>query len=75
MAAGLDARAFRLACLRECAVYEIDQPEVLEFNLAALAVHDVAPIAMLEHGFQSWTPTAWLTEGLLPTYRRRHGGV
>ncbi|MDT5066899.1 MAG: hypothetical protein QOK02_3054 [Mycobacterium sp.] len=26
VAAGLDARAFRLPCLRECAVYEIDQP-------------------------------------------------
>jgi methyltransferase (TIGR00027 family) len=82
MAAGLDARAFRLTCLRECAVYEIDQPKVLEFKLATLASHDVPSIArvepvgvdlrddwgaaLIERGFQSWTPTAWLIEGLLP---------
>jgi methyltransferase (TIGR00027 family) len=82
MAAGLDARAFRLACLGECAVYEIDQPEVLEFKLSTLAAHDVAPIAivepvavdlredwgaaLIERGFQSCAPTAWLVEGLLP---------
>jgi methyltransferase (TIGR00027 family) len=82
MAAGLDARAFRLACLRECAVYEIDQPEVLTFKLSTLAAHHVEPIAvvepvgvdlredwgtaLIERGFQSWAPTAWLIEGLLP---------
>jgi methyltransferase (TIGR00027 family) len=82
MAAGLDARALRLTCLRECAVYEIDQPDVLEFKHFALAAHDVSPVAMvepvgvdlredwgaalIEHGFQTWTPTAWLVEGLLP---------
>jgi methyltransferase (TIGR00027 family) len=82
MAAGLDARAFRLTCLRECAVYEIDQPEVLEFKHNTLASGGVARIAMLEsvgvdlredwgaalieHGFQPRTPTAWLVEGLLP---------
>jgi methyltransferase (TIGR00027 family) len=82
MAAGLDARAFRLTCLRECMVFEIDQPQVLEFKLTTLAFHDVSPIAMvepvgvdlredwgaalIERGFQSWIPTAWLVEGLLP---------
>jgi methyltransferase (TIGR00027 family) len=82
MAAGLDARAFRLTCLRECAVYEIDQPEVLKFKHCTLTAHHVAPIAivervgvdlrldwgaaLIERGFQSWTPTAWLLEGLLP---------
>jgi methyltransferase (TIGR00027 family) len=82
MAAGLDARAFRLTCLREAAVYEIDQPEVLKFKHSTLAAHHVSPIAMLEpvavdlredwgaalieSGFQSWEPTAWLIEGLLP---------
>jgi methyltransferase (TIGR00027 family) len=82
MAAGLDARAFRLTCLCECAVYEIDQPEVLEFKLSTLAAHHVSAIAivepvavdlredwggaLIERGFQSWAPTAWLVEGLLP---------
>jgi methyltransferase (TIGR00027 family) len=82
VAAGLDARAFRLPCLRECAVYEIDQPEVLKFKHSTLAARHVAPIAMvepvgvdlredwgaalIEHGFEYWTPTAWLVEGLLP---------
>ncbi|MBJ7337144.1 MAG: SAM-dependent methyltransferase [Mycolicibacterium sp.] len=82
VAAGLDARAFRLECLRECKVYEIDQPEVLKFKLATLASRHVPPIAMvepvgvdlredwgsalIEHGFEYWTPTAWLIEGLLP---------
>jgi methyltransferase (TIGR00027 family) len=82
MAAGLDARAFRLTCLRQCTVYEIDQPDVLTFKLSTLAARHVEPIAMLEpvcvdlredwgaalieRGFQTWTPTAWLVEGLLP---------
>jgi methyltransferase (TIGR00027 family) len=82
MAAGLDARSYRLTCLRECAVYEIDQPEVLKFKLMTLAARHVSPVAILEpvgvdlredwgaalieRGFQSWAPAAWLVEGLLP---------
>jgi methyltransferase (TIGR00027 family) len=82
MASGLDARAFRLGALRECAVYELDRPEVLGFKMSTLAALDVAAIAMveavavdlredwgaalIEHGFESFTPTVWLIEGLLP---------
>lgn len=82
MASGLDARAYRLDCLRGALVFELDQPEVLEFKRASLAGLKVGPIpeleavavdlredwgaALVEHGFQPSVPTAWLIEGLLP---------
>src|ERR1700742_4527695 len=43
LAAGLDARGWRLPWLRRTVLYEIDQPKVLEFKSATLAVHDVEP--------------------------------
>ena len=82
LAAGLDARAWRLAWPDRSVVYEIDQPKVLEFKLETLESHDVAPIAtqvsvgidlrqdwpkaLTDAGFDPSAPTAWLAEGLLP---------
>jgi methyltransferase (TIGR00027 family) len=82
LAAGLDARAFRLAWPGGSAVYEIDQPKVLEFKHDVLAgkgasprcEHRLVPVDLREDwagaltaaGFDPGTPTAWLAEGLLP---------
>ena len=43
LAAGLDARAWRLPWVDGSVVYEIDQPKVLEFKTQTLAGHDVRP--------------------------------
>jgi methyltransferase (TIGR00027 family) len=82
LASGLDARAWRLDWPAGCAVYELDQPKVLDFKTATLAAHGVAPLARfvgvpvdLRHdwptalranGFDAEAPTAWSAEGLLP---------
>jgi methyltransferase (TIGR00027 family) len=82
LAAGLDARAWRLDWPEGSVVYEIDQPKVLQFKTETLESHDVAPIAthvsvgidlrqdwpkaLLDAGFDPTVPTAWLAEGLLP---------
>ncbi|OBF10350.1 SAM-dependent methyltransferase [Mycobacterium sp. 852002-10029_SCH5224772] len=46
-AAGLDARAYRLAALTGRRVYEIDQPAVQAFKDAALTAHGATPLADL----------------------------
>ena len=82
LAAGLDARAWRLPWLSDTVVFEIDQPRVLEFKADTLLAHgarsaarDVAvpidlrqdwPTALRGAGFDDSRPTAWLAEGLLP---------
>ena len=82
LAAGLDARAWRLDWPAGSVVYEIDQPKVLAFKTSRLQSHGVAPVAAhvavgidLRHdwpaalraaGFDSNVPTAWSAEGLLP---------
>ncbi|MCW2650596.1 MAG: methyltransferase [Mycobacterium sp.] len=82
LAAGLDARAWRLDWPAGCVVYEIDQPKVLAFKtstlesrgVAAVAAHVGVPIdlrhdwpaALREAGFDAGAPTAWSAEGLLP---------
>jgi methyltransferase (TIGR00027 family) len=82
LAAGLDARAWRLDWPMGSVVYELDQPKVLEFKAATLKSHSVAPLATymgvpvdLRHdwpaalrgaGFDATRPTAWSAEGLLP---------
>jgi methyltransferase (TIGR00027 family) len=82
LAAGLDARAWRLDWSTGSVVYEIDQPKVLVFKTSTLEAHGVAPIAThvgvpidLRHdwpaalrdaGFDPGAPTAWSAEGLLP---------
>ncbi|QUR68028.1 SAM-dependent methyltransferase [Mycobacterium spongiae] len=82
LAAGLDTRAWRLPWPDAITVYELDQPEVLEFKLATLregealpaATHVEVPVdlrddwpqALLRAGFDVTAPAAWLVEGLLP---------
>lgn len=81
LAAGLDARAWRLAWPDGVTVYELDQPKVLEFKSAALQQHGARPgpnqvnvpvdlrqdwPKSLQHaGFDASEPTAWSAEGLL----------
>ena len=43
LAAGLDARGWRLPWVDGTVLYEIDQPKVLEFKAQTLAQHDVTP--------------------------------
>jgi methyltransferase (TIGR00027 family) len=81
LAAGLDARAYRLAWPAGTTVYELDQPEVIEFKSKTLAqlgaqpaadrravaidLRDDWPKALLDNGFDPTRPTAWIAEGLL----------
>jgi len=81
LAAGLDARAYRLPWPDGTTVYELDQPEVIEFKSKTLADlgaqpsaerHTVAidlrndwPKALLDNWFDPTRPTAWIAEGLL----------
>jgi methyltransferase (TIGR00027 family) len=43
LAAGLDARGWRLPWVDDTVLYEIDQPKVLEFKAQTLAQHDATP--------------------------------
>ncbi|MDT5244925.1 MAG: hypothetical protein QOD36_2301, partial [Mycobacterium sp.] len=43
LAAGLDARAWRLAWPQGTRVYELDQPKVLDFKSSTLRAHGTAP--------------------------------
>lgn len=81
LAAGLDARAWRLPWIHGSAVYEIDQPQVLSFKADTLAARGARPAtryqavpidlrsdwpaALRDAGFDPSTPTAWSAEGLL----------
>jgi methyltransferase (TIGR00027 family) len=82
LAAGLDSRAYRLSWPAGTAVYEIDQPKVVEYKTEILHSHgaiptairrpvpvdlrDDWPAALTAAGFDRTEPTAWLAEGLLP---------
>jgi methyltransferase (TIGR00027 family) len=82
LAAGLDARAWRLDWPTGSVVYELDQPKVLDFKVATLDANGVTALAThvgvpvdLRHdwpatlrasGFDPALPTAWSAEGLLP---------
>jgi len=82
MAAGLDARAWRLPWVDGSVVYEIDQPKVLQFKAQVMESHQARPAAahvavpvdlrqdwpsaLLQLGFDPSQPTAWSVEGLLP---------
>lgn len=82
LAAGLDARAWRLPWIDNSVVYEIDQPKVLAFKAETLKRHKVTPAAryvpvaidlrddwpraLRDAGFDPTEPTAWAAEGLLP---------
>jgi methyltransferase (TIGR00027 family) len=82
LAAGLDCRAYRLAWPADGAVFEVDQPRVLEFKQQVLDQRGAVPstrriaiatdlrddwaAALIAAGFDPGRPTAWALEGLLP---------
>ena len=81
LASGLDTRPYRLAWPAGTVVYEIDQPDVIEFktrtleDLGAKPTGQRRPIAidlrddwqsaLKDAGFVTSLPTAWSAEGLL----------
>ncbi|MBJ7341122.1 class I SAM-dependent methyltransferase [Mycolicibacterium sp.] len=81
LAAGLDARGYRLPWPDGTVVYEVDQPEVIEFKTTTLAgigatpaathrtvaidLRDDWPKALKDNGFDPTQPTSWSAEGLL----------
>ncbi|BBZ10403.1 SAM-dependent methyltransferase [Mycobacterium branderi] len=81
LAAGLDSRAYRLPWPPGTTVFEVDQPQVIDFKTAALAelgaqptadrrvvaidLRDDWPAALKEAGFDHAQRSAWVAEGLL----------
>ncbi len=81
LATGLDARAYRLPWPDGTVVFEVDQPDVIEFKSKTLAelgaqpkadrrtvaidLRDDWPKALLDDGFDPNEPTGWIAEGLL----------
>jgi methyltransferase (TIGR00027 family) len=81
VASGLDARPYRLSWPAGTTLYEIDQPEVIEFKTATLSELGAVPgaehrpvgidlredwrTALRGAGFDATQPTAWLAEGVL----------
>src|ERR1700761_1624355 len=81
LAAGLDARSWRLPWPDGTVIYELDQPKVLDFKTSTLQQHGAHPTARLvniaidlrqdwpkalqEAGFDPSQPTAWSAEGLV----------
>lgn len=81
LAAGLDSRAYRLGWPAGTVIYELDQPQVLEFKRGVLDkrgetptaervevpvdLRDDWPQALRDKGFDPDQPTAFLVEGLL----------
>lgn len=81
LAAGLDSRGYRLPWPDETVVFELDQPQVLEFKREVLTGHGDAPTAkrmevpvdlrndwpqaLRDSGFDASKPSAWIAEGLL----------
>ncbi|MGV0635094.1 class I SAM-dependent methyltransferase [Mycolicibacillus trivialis] len=81
LAAGLDSRAYRLPWADGTTVYEVDQPQVIEFKTTtldelgadpnaerrtvAVDLRQDWPAALREAGFDPTRPTAWVAEGLL----------
>jgi methyltransferase (TIGR00027 family) len=81
LAAGLDTRAYRLPWPAGTVVFELDQPEVIEFKTRTLAglgaeptaqrrtvaidLRDDWAAALRAAGFDPTAPTAWIAEGLL----------
>jgi methyltransferase (TIGR00027 family) len=81
LAAGLDARTWRLPWPDGTVVYELDQPKVLEFKSNTLREHGASPMARLmnvpidlrqdwpkalrEAGFDPSRPAVWSAEGLV----------
>jgi methyltransferase (TIGR00027 family) len=81
LGAGLDSRPWRLPWTPGTRVYEIDQPQVLEFKINTLWTRNFDPAceyrpvpvdlrfgwlaALQQTGFDRSEPTAWSAEGLL----------
>jgi len=81
LASGLDTRAYRLDWPQGMVVYELDQPQVIDFKTRTLAelgasptadrrpigidLRDDWPTALRQDGFDVNQPTAWIAEGLL----------
>src|SRR5699024_9016412 len=81
LASGLDARGYRLPWPAGMTLFEIDQPQVLEFKAdtaAALGAEPTVdlravpidlrqdwPAALRQAGFDAERPTAWIAEGLV----------
>lgn len=81
LAAGLDSRPYRLEWAPGTIVFELDQPQVLDFRRETLAAHgdapkaerrevavdlrDEWPQALRDSGFRPDEPSAWIAEGLL----------
>lgn len=81
LAAGLDARGYRLSWPTGMTLFEIDQPQVVGFkqqSLAGLGTKPTVdlravpidlrrnwPAALRQAGFDTGRPTAWVAEGLL----------
>jgi methyltransferase (TIGR00027 family) len=81
LASGLDTRAYRMSWPAGSVVFELDQPQVIEFKTRVMAdlgvsptadrrtvavdLRDDWPTALREHGFDVDQPTAWIAEGLL----------
>jgi len=81
LAAGLDARAYRLAWPDQTTIFELDRPQVLDFKREVLAeqgakpnaerrevaidLRDDWPQALRDSGFDAAKPSAWIAEGLL----------
>ncbi|OBJ50617.1 SAM-dependent methyltransferase [Mycobacterium sp. 1423905.2] len=81
LASGLDARAYRLAWPADMIVFEVDQPQVIDFKTTTLQSLGAAPKAdlrtvaidlrqdwpqaLIDAGFDTAAPTAWIAEGLL----------
>ena len=87
LAAGLDARAYRLAWPPTSVVYEVDQPQVVDFKTTAMSnlgatptaerrtvsidLRDDWPAALRQAGFDVTQPTSWSAEGCSCTFRRK----
>jgi methyltransferase (TIGR00027 family) len=85
LAAGLDARAYRLPFPEDTRLFELDQPEVLAYKEAVLDGAHAEPRcaraslgvdlrlpwedALVAAGFAPGERSAWLVEGLLPYLR------
>jgi methyltransferase (TIGR00027 family) len=81
LAAGLDARAYRLRWREGVRLWELDMPEVFAFKERVLSargatpgcerrvvpvdLREAWPAALVQAGFEPSTSTAWLIEGLL----------
>jgi methyltransferase (TIGR00027 family) len=84
LASGLDCRAYRLTWPPGMSIYEVDQPQVIEWKRSVLTGlgwapthrhHYVGidlrhdwPTALQQEGFDDAEPTVWIIEGLLIGY-------